>query len=53
RVHTDAAAARSAEQIRARAYTSGPHIAFASGQYAPHTPAGLRLLSHELSHVVQ
>ena len=52
-VHTDAGAARSAEQIRARAYTSGNHIAFAAGQYAPHTPAGLRLLSHELSHVVQ
>lgn len=53
RVHTDPGAARSAEAIRARAYTSGRHIAFAAGQYAPHTPAGLRLLAHELSHVVQ
>lgn len=53
RVHTDPGAASSAEAIRARAYTSGPHIAFAAGQYAPHTPAGLRLLSHELTHVAQ
>lgn len=53
RVHTDPGAARSAEQIEARAYTSGNHIAFAAGQYAPQTPAGLRLLSHELGHVVQ
>lgn len=53
RVHTDPGAAGSAEAIRARAYTSGSHIAFAAGQYAPHTPAGLRLLSHELGHVVQ
>lgn len=53
RVHSDSAAAQSAEAIRARAYTSGSHIAFAAGQYAPQTPAGLRLLAHELSHVVQ
>ena len=53
RVHTDSSAAASAETIRARAYTSGRDIAFAAGQYAPHTPAGLRLLSHELGHVVQ
>jgi hypothetical protein len=53
RVHTDSGAAQSAETIRARAYTSGQHIAFAAGQYAPQTPVGLRLLSHELSHVVQ
>lgn len=53
RVHAGPGAASSAEAIEARAYTSGSHIAFASGQYAPHTPAGLRLLSHELGHVVQ
>lgn len=53
RVHADPGAARSAEAIGARAYTSGRHIAFAANQYAPHTPAGLRLLSHELGHVVQ
>ncbi len=53
RVHTDSAAAQSAEAIRARAYTSGSHIAFAASQFAPHTPGGLRLLAHELGHVVQ
>ena len=53
RVHTDEQAASSAKSIHALAYTAGPSIAFASGQYAPETPAGRTLLSHELTHVVQ
>jgi Domain of unknown function (DUF4157) len=53
RVHTDTQAASSAKSIQARAYTAGPNIAFASGQYAPETPAGRTLLAHELTHVVQ
>lgn len=53
RVHTDGAAARSAQEIGARAYTSGRDIVFGPGQYAPHTPAGQRLLAHELTHVAQ
>jgi hypothetical protein len=52
RVHTDAAAAASARRMNARAYTFGREIVFASGEYSP-TAAGLRLLAHELSHVVQ
>jgi hypothetical protein len=53
RVHTDARAAESADAVHARAYTVGQHIAFGAGQYAPHTPAGSRLLGHELTHTIQ
>ncbi|MDT5083357.1 MAG: hypothetical protein QOJ61_400 [Mycobacterium sp.] len=53
RVHTDASAATTARDIRAAAYTVGPHVYFASGQFAPQTPAGSHLLAHELAHVLQ
>ena len=53
RVHADADAAAASCDVGARAYTSGDHIVFASGQYAPRTRAGMRLLAHELAHVVQ
>jgi len=53
RVHADAAAADSARDVHARAYTVGSHIAFGAGQFAPRTPPGQRLLAHELTHVVQ
>ncbi|MEO5558144.1 MAG: DUF4157 domain-containing protein [Dokdonella sp.] len=53
RVHVDAAAAHAARAIHARAYTVGSDIAFGSGEYAPHTTAGRKLLAHELTHVVQ
>jgi hypothetical protein len=53
RVHADATADRSARAAGARAFTSGRDIVFAADQYAPHAPAGRRLLAHELAHVVQ
>jgi hypothetical protein len=53
RLHTGAAAAESARSIGARAYAVGQNLVFAEGQYAPHTEGGLRLLAHELAHVVQ
>ncbi len=53
RVHADARAAASAEAISANAYTAGDDIVFGAGRYAPETRAGLRLLGHELAHVVQ
>jgi hypothetical protein len=53
RIHTDDGAARSAEGMRAQAYTSGTAIVFARGAYAPHSPAGQHLIAHELTHVVQ
>jgi hypothetical protein len=53
RVHTDMAAAETAVQLNAAAYTVGHHIVFAPGRYAPADPGGRRLLAHELTHVVQ
>jgi hypothetical protein len=53
RVHTDSLAAQSAQALNARAYTISRDVVFGGGQYAPHTPAGQRLLAHELTHVVQ
>lgn len=53
RVHDDARAGRSAQQVSALAYTVGDHMAFAPGRYAPESLAGRHLLAHELTHVVQ
>ncbi|MGH3990828.1 MAG: eCIS core domain-containing protein, partial [Pseudonocardiaceae bacterium] len=53
RVHTDAEAARSAQAIHAQAYTLGRHVVMGQGRYEPHTASGMRLLAHELTHVVQ
>ncbi|HJQ34602.1 MAG TPA: DUF4157 domain-containing protein [Pyrinomonadaceae bacterium] len=53
RVHTDAKAAESARELNANAYTVGHDIVFGAGKYAPGTQAGGRLLSHELTHVLQ
>ena len=53
RVHTDAQAAREARRLGASAFTVGHDISFAPGAYAPATSEGRRLLTHELTHVVQ
>jgi Domain of unknown function (DUF4157) len=37
----------------ATALTIGSDIYFRDGAFAPHTPAGLRILAHEVAHVVQ
>lgn len=52
RVHTDMAGAAAARAVNARAYAHGDHLMFAQGQYEPHSPAGQRLLAHEVAHVV-
>jgi Domain of unknown function (DUF4157) len=53
RVHTGAAAERSAREVNARAYTVGENLVFGAGEYKPGTRQGRRLLAHELTHVVQ
>jgi hypothetical protein len=53
RVHADRAAAASARAIAARAYSVGPHLVFAAGQFAPSTPRGRDTLFHELAHCMQ
>lgn len=52
RVHADVAAARSASDMHAQAYTVGNDIVFGAGLFSP-APHGRRLLAHELAHVVQ
>jgi Domain of unknown function (DUF4157)/OmpA family len=53
RIHNDEVAHRSADVINARAYTVANHLVFGAGQFAPNTPMGQRLISHELTHVLQ
>jgi uncharacterized protein DUF4157/LysM domain-containing protein len=53
RVHAEGKAAESARSVDALAYTVGRHIVFGSGQHAPQTSAGLGLIKHELTHVLQ
>jgi hypothetical protein len=49
RVHTGPHAAA----IGALAFTAGSDIHFAPGRYAPATVQGMKLIAHELAHVVQ
>lgn len=53
RVHTDERAAESARSLNAWAYSVGRDVVFGRNQYAPETPAGQRLLAHELTHFAQ
>jgi hypothetical protein len=53
RVHADARAAELADSVQALAFTSGPDIFFAEGQYDPGSAGGQHLLAHELAHVLQ
>ena len=53
RVHSGAAAARSAMALSAKAYTVGHDVVFGTGGFAPGTATGQRLIAHELTHVVQ
>ncbi|AFY34119.1 DUF4157 domain-containing protein [Calothrix sp. PCC 7507] len=52
-IHTDAHANKIAHQLNAQAFTTRQHIVFGTGQYAPETTAGQKLLAHELTHIVQ
>ena len=51
RIHRDEVAAELASAAGAEAFTIGEHIWFAAGRFSTTTPAGRRLLIHELSHV--
>ncbi len=53
RIHTGSKAARACEQINARAFTVGNHVAFNSGEYDPESAEGQHVLAHELAHVRQ
>jgi Domain of unknown function (DUF4157) len=53
RIHADGPAAASARAVAAHAYTVGEHVVFGASRFAPGSDRGLRLLAHELAHVVQ
>jgi hypothetical protein len=53
RVHSDASVDKLAEELGAKAFTTGEDIFFREGVYQPNSEAGKKLLSHELAHVVQ
>ncbi|MGA2395342.1 MAG: DUF4157 domain-containing protein [Candidatus Lustribacter sp.] len=53
RVHVGESAAVAADALHAQAFTVGSDIVFGGGAYAPSSNAGLRVLAHELAHVVQ
>ncbi len=53
RVHTGIKAAELADNIRAKAFTTGNDIFFNQGQYSPESYEDRKLLAHELSHTIQ
>jgi len=52
-VHTGAQAASACEDINAKAFTVGNHIAFNRGEYDPSSAEGQHVIAHELAHVRQ
>lgn len=53
RLHTDDHAHALSDSLHAHAFTTGSDIFFRRGAYDPHSPAGRKILTHELTHVVQ
>jgi hypothetical protein len=53
RLHTDSYAARKSNELNAEAFTIGRDIFFNAGRYNQTSTDGKRLLTHELTHVVQ
>lgn len=52
-IHSGETAARSAQEVGARAYAVGNHVVFGAGQFSPSSRSGQKLLAHELAHVMQ
>ena len=53
RVHADRSADDLCRSIDAEAFTTGRHVFFSEGSFAPGSAGGDHLLAHELTHVVQ
>ncbi len=53
KIHNDAKAHEAADAVNARAFTVGRNVVFGNGQYSPKSEAGRKLISHELTHLVQ
>ncbi len=52
-LHTGPTAQRACEEVNARAFAVGNHIAFGPGEYDPQSPEGQHLLAHEVVHTLQ
>lgn len=52
-IHADAAAARFAAGLGARAVAMGGDVYFGANQFRPQSAAGVRLLAHEVAHTLQ
>ena len=53
RIHASSEADSLNRSLNARAFTTGKDIYFKGGEYQPESPAGQKLLAHELAHVLQ
>ena len=53
RLHTGPAAASASRALNAEAFTIGNDVFFGDGRFDPHSPKGLGLIAHELTHVGQ
>ncbi|MBN2440512.1 MAG: DUF4157 domain-containing protein [Spirochaetales bacterium] len=53
RIHTDNKAGHLTNELNAKAFTIGNHIAFRNKEYKPGTPVGDALIAHELAHTIQ
>jgi hypothetical protein len=53
RIYDNDNAAHMARELQAKAFTVGRDIYFGPGEYQPPSASGMRLLAHELTHVVQ
>ena len=52
-IHTDSQSDRLNRALQAKAFTTGNHIFFKSGEYNPSSQGGQGLIAHELTHVMQ
>ena len=52
-IHTGPTAQQACEEVNARAFAVGNHIAFGPGEYDPESPKGQHLIAHEVVHTLQ
>ncbi|WP_246084405.1 eCIS core domain-containing protein [Salinadaptatus halalkaliphilus] len=52
-IHTGPTAQQACEEVNARAFAVGNHIAFGPGEYDPSSPEGQHLIAHEVVHTLQ
>jgi hypothetical protein len=53
KIHTSVEANALSQQLEAKAFTTGKDMFFREGAYEPHSETGIKLIAHELTHVIQ